>query len=136
MQNLKIFHILFFVLLISHSYSDEEVLDTLDLDLLNKGADLFQSKALANQKSFFLLKQIFPSSASGNSSNGDGIVYPSLISDNNRFRLYGTFGQVVTGSSEDSANFRMKAGFFTSNRKSVFKIRGIRLKRNPINIRR
>ncbi|PCJ18039.1 MAG: hypothetical protein COB02_11975 [Candidatus Cloacimonadota bacterium] len=126
---------LLFIVSLSLSHS-EEVIDTLDLDLLNKGPKLFQSSALPTQKSFFLLKQIFPSSTSSNESKGDGVIYPSLLSDNGKFRLYGTLGQVVTGSSEDSANFRMKAGFFTSNRKSVFKIRSIRFKRNPINIRR
>lgn len=126
--------ILFF--LVSLSFGDDEVADTLDLDLSNKGSKLFQSRPQVGGKSFFLLKQVFPSSASGNSEKGDGIVYPSLVSDNSKFRLYGTVGQVITGSSEDSANFRMKAGFFTSNRKSVFKVRGVRVKRNPINIRR
>ncbi|MCO4781324.1 MAG: hypothetical protein KC646_03310 [Candidatus Cloacimonetes bacterium] len=126
--------ILFF--LVFTTFCEDEINETLDLDLSNKGSKLFQSRPLASGKGFFLLKQVFPSSASGNAEKGDGIIYPSLLSDNSKYRLYGTMGQVITGSSEDSANFRMKAGFFTSNRKSVFKVRGVRVKRNPINIRR
>lgn len=136
MNSFKIGTIFLFFALLFTSFCEDEVVESLDLDLTNKGSKLFQSRPQANGKSFFLLKQVFPSSASGNSEKGDNIVYPSLLSDNSKFRLYGTLGQVITGSSEDSANFRMKAGFFTSNRKSVFKVRGVRVKRNPINIRR
>lgn len=119
---------------------NEDFSDFLDLELHEKGTSLFQTAPDSTGKQFFLLKQIFPSGTSTVITNN--LHSPSILStrdgtqQDNKYKLFATLGQVIAGSSEDTANFRLKSGFFTSSRKSVYRIRGIRTRRQPISIQR
>ena len=119
---------------------NEDFSDFLDLELREKGTSLFQTAPDSTGKQFFLLKQIFPSGTSTVITNN--LHSPSILStrdgtqQDNKYKLFATLGQVIAGSSEDTANFRLKSGFFTSSRKSVYRIRGIRTRRQPISIQR
>ena len=114
--------------------------DFLDLQLLDKGQHLYQTKTNSAGKAFFMLKQIFPSATTttktGNSQSPSMTSKNSAGSNDGVYRLFATVGQLGSGSSEDTAHFRMKAGFFTTARKSVFVIREVRTRRNPISVPR
>ena len=125
---------------ISFCEENADLSDFLDLELPEKGTSLFQTAPDSNGKQYFLLKQIFPSGTS--TVITENLHSPSILStrdgtqQDNRYKLFATLGQVIAGSSEDTANFRLKSGFFTSSRKSVYRIKGIRTRRKPISIQR
>jgi len=128
--------LVFLILTICNADENQELQDFLDLELDEKGGSLFQTAPDASGGQLFLLKQIFPS-ATSTKVDGDK-QSPALIStkdgitEDGKYNLFVTVGQVIAGSSEDTAHFRMKAGFFNSARKSVYRIRGIRTLRTPI----
>jgi len=136
--------LLILILLASPVQSEEGEVETqsdfLDLRLLERGEKLFQTSPGANGRSYFLIKQIFPS-ASTSTDNG-GIIEPSLQSTtdgstpNGKFRMFASMGQTIAGGSEDAAHFRLRAGFFVSSTRSRYQVSRIRTRRNPINIRR
>ena len=128
--------LLFFSIAVCSAEESEDLQDFLDLELDEKGGALFQTAPDGAGGQLFLLKQIFPSATS---TKVDGIKQsPSLVStrdgvtEDGKYSLFVTVGQVIAGSSEDTAHFRMKAGFFNSARKSVYRVRGIRTRRTPI----
>jgi hypothetical protein len=111
-----------------------------DMNLDEKGGHLYQTQPQENE-SFYLLKYTFPSATSTKIDPGTGKISPSLsstngISPNGKYKLFATVGQITTGSSEDTANFRLKMGFFTSSRKSRFIRKGVRSKRKTSVVRR
>lgn len=113
--------------------AEEETASQLDLQLAERGQNLYQSVAYGPAEApryFFLLKHVFPAGASERTAGE--LMIPSLESSDQRYRLYGTLGQTTTGRSEDTANFRVMTGFFANSRKSSFRTVGVRERRRPI----
>lgn len=135
---------LLFLMLTFSSFCEEEEVETqsdfLDLRLLERGEKLFQTQPNGEGKSYFLIKQIFPSGSTA--TEKDNQIEPSLRSTsdgstpNGKFRVFASMGQTIAGGSEDAAHFRLRAGFFVSATRSQYQVSRIRTRRNPINIRR
>lgn len=133
-------HYLLILIFVSFSLADEEedFSRFLDLELQEKGSQLYQTIPDSNGKQYFLLKQIFPAGTSTNYDEDLDVYSPSLsstldgVNKDGKYRLFASLGNVIVGPSEDTSNFRLRAGFFTSARKSLYRIRGIRTRRTPI----
>ncbi len=110
----------------------EETESALDLQLGQRGETLYQTPVIGGPQGsgFFLLKHVFPAGAS--TAIDSNVASSSFVSPDRRYRLYGTMGQPVTGTSEDTANFRMTSGFFASSRKSSFRIQSVTERKRPI----
>jgi hypothetical protein len=110
-----------------------------DLQLKETGPSLHQTNfpgdtGAEERPTFYLLRYSFPAAAT--TETKAGVSTSSLISADGRYRLYGTMGQISTGLSEDSRNFRLGLGFHASGRRSVYRIRRITEQRRPMAVRR
>lgn len=110
-----------------------------DLQLKETGTALHQTNfpgdtASEERPTFYILRYNFPAASTTDIKTNASAS--SLISADGRYRLYGTMGQVATGLSEDSRNFRLGLGFHASGRRSVYRIRRITEQRRPVGVRR
>jgi hypothetical protein len=126
-------------LLLCTCLSAEDDTQYFDMNLEEKGEDLFQTQidnvSGGEPPTHYILKYVFPAASTTHEEN-DGTVKPSILSSDSKYRLFGNLGQFVSGTSEDAPNFNVKLGFFASPRKSIFRARKITTHKNPVVIRR